>query len=120
MKLGPVLTLVSAFALVGCSYPMEGGWAVTANCPAESEFGELVIRAKATATEVQPNEFVGEITNDLGQRGQFRASLQNNVLVTETNWDGLLPTTSRLILDRSSGAFTGVDSMGCALVVVRP
>jgi hypothetical protein len=120
MKLGPVLTLVAGLALVGCSYPLEGGWAVTANCPADSAFGELVIRAKATATEVQPNKFVGEITNDLGQRGQFRASLENNLLLTETNWDGLLPTTSRLKLERSSGAFTGVDSMGCALVVVRP
>ncbi|MBL9049761.1 MAG: hypothetical protein JNK19_06590 [Tabrizicola sp.] len=120
MKLGSVLTLVSGLALLGCSYPLEGGWAVTANCPADSAFGALVIRAKATATEVQTNEFVGEITNDLGQRGQFRASLQNNLLLTETNWDGLPPTTSRLTLDRSSGSFTGVDSMGCSLIVVRP
>jgi hypothetical protein len=121
MKFGPALTLVSCLPLLtGCSYPLEGAWDITASCPAESEYGERVIRAQASATEVKPNEFVGEITNDLGQRGQFQASLKNNVLVTETTWAGLLPTSSRLTLDRSSGAFTGLDSLGCTLLVVRP
>ncbi len=116
-KVAAVFTLL---LLSSCGPDLEGDWKITANCRPESEYGAITILASASVVETSPNEFSGEVRNNLGQTGRFKASLSQNRLSTQTTWDGLLPTQSVLILDRSSNSFTGTDSNACDLIVVRP
>lgn len=117
------LTVTAAFLLLGlsaCGPELQGDWKITANCRPESEYGAITILASASVVETSPNEFSGEVRNNLGQTGRFKASLSQNRLTTQTTWDNLLPTQSVLTLDRSSNSFTGTDSNSCDLIVVRP
>ena len=115
-----VTVLFPLLVLSGCGPQLEGDWKITANCRPESEYGAITILASASVVETSPNEFSGEVRNNLGQTGRFKARLSENRLTTQTTWDGLLPTQSVLVLDRSSNTFTGTDSNACDLIVVRP
>lgn len=116
----PIATAFALLLLSGCGPDLKGDWKITANCRPESEYGEITILAEASVIETSKNEFSGEVRNNLGQSGRFIARLSENRLDTKTTWDGLDPTESVLVLDRSTNTFTGRDSNACDLIVVRP
>jgi hypothetical protein len=115
-----VVGAVFAGGVAGCAPKLDGAWQITAVCPPQSHFGAITIEAKAMVEERERDLFVGTITNNLGESGQFVGRLEGTKLRVQTAWDGQGPTESLLILDRQSGTFEGIDSNGCSLRVLRP
>mgnify|MGYP006994855792 FL=1 len=106
--------------VVGCVPSIKGAWRITAECPPQSHFGAITIEAQAEVEEVGPGQYVGTVTNNLGERGQFAAQMERSNLRVQTNWDGQLPTETLLVADAGGRSFQGMDSNGCDLTVVRP
>jgi hypothetical protein len=106
--------------VVGCVPSIEGAWRITAICPPQSHFGAITIEAQAEVEERARGDYVGTVTNNLGERGQFAAQMERSNLRVQTEWDGQLPTEALLVADPGGRSFQGIDSNGCGLTVVRP
>ena len=120
---GAVGAFLGAFVgagLVGCVPSIEGAWRITAVCPPQSHFGAITIAAQAEVEERARGDYVGSITNDLGERGQFAAQMERSALRVQTIWEGQLPTEALLVADPGGRSYQGIDSNGCSLTVVRP
>ena len=117
---GAFLGALVGAGLVGCVPSIEGAWRITAECPPQSHFGAITIAAQAEVKEVGRGEYVGTISNNLGERGQFAAQMERSNLRVQTVWEGQLPTEALLVADPGGRSFQGIDSNGCDLTVVRP
>ncbi|MBA4351628.1 MAG: hypothetical protein C0427_10320 [Rhodobacter sp.] len=106
--------------VAGCTPVIDGAWRITAECPPQSHFGAITIEAQAEVEEVGRGQYVGSVTNNLGERGQFAAQMERSNLRVQTNWDRQLPTETLLVADAGGRSFQGMDSNGCDLTVVRP
>lgn len=106
--------------MVGCVPSIKGGWRITAECPPQSHFGAITIEAQAEVEEVGRGQYVGTITNNLGERGEFAAQMARSNLRVQTDWEGQLPTEALLVADPGGRSYQGMDSNGCSLTVVRP
>ena len=104
----------------GCMPSIDGAWRIKAECPPQSHFGAITIEAKAEVQEQGRGQFVGSITNDLGETGQFIGQQERSNLRVQTAWAGQLPTEALLVADPGGRSFQGIDSNGCDLTVVRP
>lgn len=106
--------------VVACTPSIKGAWRITAVCPPQSHFGAITIEAQAEVVEQGRGQFVGAVSNNLGETGQFAAQMERSSLRVQTRWDGQLPTEALLVAQSGGRSFSGIDSNGCALTVVRP
>lgn len=106
--------------IAGCTPVIDGAWRISAVCPPQSHFGAITIEAQAEVEEQERGQFVGWITNNLGESGQFAGQMERTNMRVQTSWDGQLPTEALLVADPGGRSFQGIDSNGCTLRVVRP
>lgn len=106
--------------LVACAPRLAGDWNITAQCPPQSPFGQRTVVATANVEETDQGLFRGVVKNDLGQSGQFDGRIEGDKLRAKITWEGPEPTNALLIFNKATRSFEGLDSNGCALVVVRP
>jgi hypothetical protein len=118
---GLAFGVCAAVAVVaGCTPVIDGAWRISAVCPPQSHFGAITIEAQAEVEERGRGQFVGRITNNLGERGQFTGQMERSNMRVQTSWEGQLPTKALLVADPGGRSFQGIDSNGCTLRVVRP
>jgi hypothetical protein len=109
-----------AGVVAACTPAIDGAWRISAVCPPQSHFGAITIEAQADVQEQGRGQFVGTITNTLGERGQFTGQMDRSNMRVQTAWEGQLPTEALLVADPGGRSFQGIDSNGCTLTVVRP
>lgn len=112
--------LASAISIAGCAHHLAGGWRITAECPAQSPFGERQINATANVEEKGQGLFQGVVKNDIGQTGHFQGRIAGDRMQVQIAWENAGTTEAMLVFAPASRSFKGLDSNLCMLDVVRP